>query len=322
MYNAEKTIRRCLRSILEQSYTDLEIIVIDDGSVDKSGTIIDDIATEHRGLRVIHNENQGVSASRNIGLSIAQGEYITFVDCDDCLQPNALDVMVRAISGHDWVIGSYTKTRGSRIIGTVRYEPTVFQGDLTDHFWQIDELLNTPWAKLFRADIIRKNQICFDHMLSIGEDHLFNLQYLGHVESINVISDSVYRYTLGGMLSTVKYHEDMDMMFFKLIQAYDALINCQASVAKKAGELYEAIIRHYLVCLDKDAACSTCSAFLEKLRNNDRFGTECLQERLTAQEYALLCEAQYAAFLKRYRKRISQWLLVKKTIRRIRITIR
>ena len=98
VYNAEGTIERCIQSVIKQQFSDFELIVIDDGSVDKSGELCDRYAENDSRIRVIHQENQGVSSARNVGILAAQGEYVTFLDSDDELEPSVLSQYFEAVN--------------------------------------------------------------------------------------------------------------------------------------------------------------------------------------------------------------------------------
>lgn len=96
VYNAEKTVDRCINSILNQTYKDFELLLLNDGSTDASGMICDSYAKKDTRIRVIHKENSGVSDTRNQGIAMAKGEYIQFLDSDDWVTPEATGVFVRA----------------------------------------------------------------------------------------------------------------------------------------------------------------------------------------------------------------------------------
>ena len=97
IFNIEKYLSRCLDSILEQTYKNLEVILVDDGSVDNSGMIADKYARKDQRIKVIHQVNQGVSAARNTGIDLATGDYIGFVDGDDYIEPDMYEILMRII---------------------------------------------------------------------------------------------------------------------------------------------------------------------------------------------------------------------------------
>ena len=101
VYNVEKYLRRCIDSILRQTLTDIEVILVDDGSFDSSGKICEEYARKDSGLRVIHQKNAGVAVARNTGLDIASGDYIAFVDSDDYIEPNMYQSMMQVANQYD-----------------------------------------------------------------------------------------------------------------------------------------------------------------------------------------------------------------------------
>ena len=117
VYNAEKTIERCVNSILNQTYKDFELLLLDDGSTDGSGMICDDYAKRDVRVRVCHKENSGVSDTRNQGIDMAEGEYLQFVDSDDWIIPEATGFFFRAAAEHgcDMVIGDFYRVIGERV---------------------------------------------------------------------------------------------------------------------------------------------------------------------------------------------------------------
>lgn len=194
LYNKEKYIRECIKSILDQSFNDFELIVINDGSTDNSSGAIP------RGddrIHISHTVNHGVSYARNEGLSRARGKYVLFVDADDHLEPHALFKMVEAMDGVDLVIGSFKKSgamttlvqNGDRI-STIDELSDYVMENLLDP--SRNQLINGCWAKLFRNSIIKKNGVHFPIFMRTAEDMGFNYTYLLHCERVKFIQDVVY----------------------------------------------------------------------------------------------------------------------------------
>lgn len=192
VYNAEKYLHRCIKRILAQDYTDFELLLIDDGSTDNSGTICDEYTIKDNRIRVFHKENGGVSSARNWGLDNAIGEYIMFVDSDDYMLPGMLDVMLSTLESKkaDLVVCGTTETGGGywRPIADVDYSIN----QLKENFVSLlhTELLSPPWNKIYKKDIIGNNRFCED--ISFGEDLLFNIQYLEKCENISFIKESPF----------------------------------------------------------------------------------------------------------------------------------
>lgn len=162
VYNVEKYLHRCLDSILAQTYTDYEIILVDDGSTDRSGAICDAYAAEHPCIRVIHQKNAGVSRTRNVTLGAARGEYITFVDSDDAIEPRYLETLMHDLreTGSDIAICSWCQVsdRGDRTELTWDQKEKGFQ------VWTMEQAVksllyqksidNNVWGKLYARAVL------------------------------------------------------------------------------------------------------------------------------------------------------------------------
>lgn len=204
LYNAEKTLHRCIDSIRGQSFKDYELILVDDGSTDGSGDICDAYAGNAHNINVVHKENQGVSHTRNTGLQNAVGKYILFVDSDDWIEERMLEKMVTAMTGKtDLVICGYNRVIYNE---DYRLEKRIITENLTEikvvdflegfHSHFESKSFCAIWNKLFRADLINNNRISFNEMMSLGEDIIFNLDYLKKSRSIIYIEDSLYNYVV------------------------------------------------------------------------------------------------------------------------------
>lgn len=199
-YQAEKTLEKCVRSILTQRFRDVEILLVDDGSRDGTAALCDRLAGEDSRIRVFHRENSGVSATRNFALEQACGEFIQFVDSDDYLAENAIAAMVQVARTHgsDLVIADYyrvyegaaqCKSRG-RSIGPV--DADAFLQDFTDSpsaFYY-----GVLWNKLYRREIIQRHGLRMDESFSWCEDLLFNMNYYRHIAGVYVLRVPVYYY--------------------------------------------------------------------------------------------------------------------------------
>lgn len=206
VFKAEKYIHRCIDSILAQSYTDFELLLVDDGSPDGCGAICDTYAAKDSRVRVFHKENGGVSSARNLGLDNAQGEWITFVDSDDWLEMEFLERLV-SNSNADLVIGGYIRTSGKR-------EPNIdrrYEKDELAHLLEHNLIMliyRTPWGKLLKRSIIDDNRIRYSGNIRFGEDTIFIYHYLSFCDSIATISYCGYNYqddTVDWVHSSRKY---------------------------------------------------------------------------------------------------------------------
>ena len=186
IYNTGAYLPRCIDSILSQSFTDYELILIDDGSIDNSGAICDNYAQQDNRIKVFHQKNGGLSSARNTGLDHAQGEWIYFVDSDDELKPDGLQTLVNCISEDvDMVMGGYEQYNldGNLIETEKNHETlTLSRRDsllvlFPDHSIQYS-YLGYVWIRLFRNRIIQDHGLRFDTSIRIKEDTLFVTQYL------------------------------------------------------------------------------------------------------------------------------------------------
>lgn len=212
VYNVEKKVDKCIKSILQQTYTNLEIILINDGSTDDSGKICEEYSKQYEKIKYIDNRNEGVSKSRNIGIENALGKYICFVDSDDFIDKTYIEKLYNNTSNRVLSICNFTKFCDENIKENVIHQKTKVESYNKNEFLKLYKmkLINAPWAKLYDRDVIYKKNIRFDEELSLGEDLLFNLTYLKEIEKINLISDSLYYYRQGTKNSlSNKYYENM-----------------------------------------------------------------------------------------------------------------
>lgn len=175
-YNIENYIERSIRSIMNQTYSNLEIIIVDDGSTDKTGIIIDRLAKEDQRIIPIHEKNGGVSAARNIGLDIAKGEYIGFVDGDDYIEENMYEQLISNAIRYDADIShcGYQMVFPNRIDYYYNTKEVMIQ-DCKKGIYDLikaDKIEPGLWNKLYRREIIGMNRL--DEGIRINEDLLFN----------------------------------------------------------------------------------------------------------------------------------------------------
>ena len=179
VYNTEKYLRRCIDSVLAQTYQDFELLLIDDGSKDSSGAICDEYAAQDTRVRVFHKENGGVSSARNVGLDNAQGIWIAFADSDDYVFPCWLENFINNSSGVDMVVQGFKTSYAYEFMHNKDVHGISYKGSCKEGLLELFNncYLGYLWVKLFRADIIRENHIRFDMKISLHEDENFVLEY-------------------------------------------------------------------------------------------------------------------------------------------------
>lgn len=216
VYNAEPFLHRCIDSILLQSYTDFELILVDDGSVDKSGMICDGYVLKDNRIKVIHGRNKGVSSARNQGLKLASGEYIVFIDADDFVANSYIRCLV-AYGDFDLVTANYN----------VNTACNAYRGGKVKNYLQTFIHCTTLWGKLYNKKIIKVRGLHFDEDIRFGEDTLFYLSYLLYCKNIAVIPDCGYHYMTSG-ISSERYNlsiDDIHRIGDKILQCYWSLEN-------------------------------------------------------------------------------------------------
>ena len=194
VYNAKSSLKRCVDSWLAQSRSDLELLLVDDGSTDGSAGLCDELADSDPRIRVIHQKNSGVSAARNAGIQEACGEYVLFTDSDDYVAVDYLEKMANCVdnAGADLALcGFHHLFEGADIPKSPRSGVWELQ-HFKETFLELYSMsyLNMPWNKLYRKDLMGT----FDTSLSLGEDLLFNLDYLSRCRKIAVLSDRLCYY--------------------------------------------------------------------------------------------------------------------------------
>ncbi|MDE6807819.1 MAG: glycosyltransferase family 2 protein, partial [Prevotella sp.] len=183
VYKAEKYLDRCVESILAQTYSEWELLLVDDGSPDKSGELCDIWSKKDSRIKVFHKENGGVSSARNLGIELAKGEWITFVDSDDWVDEKYLESFFHNNYSYEKIIYiqgiHYYIPRRDKTLTMFQYVDTSFNIiDNLELFLKYNLLKDgCPVAKLFNRNLIIKNDLYFKENISLNEDHLFVLTY-------------------------------------------------------------------------------------------------------------------------------------------------
>ena len=204
VYNAEKYIEKCLNSIIDQTYKNLEIIIINDGSKDSSLEICCGIKQSDRRIKVINNgKNHGSGFSRNRGITEAKGEYILFVDCDDTIEKNYVEEMLKAVAFGKYELAIcrladvYIDDHEEIIKKTYRRIPQNLTGDFySDYYKLYPETVNLcgPAVKIYNKKIIEQHNILFPEDVSWGEDQAFNQSYYKFVRTYVFLNSTCYNY--------------------------------------------------------------------------------------------------------------------------------
>ena len=242
VYNAETTLARCVDSLLSQDYAHVQIILVNDGSIDRSGELCRAYAKEYDRVIFAEKENGGVSSARNAGLDLVEGEYITFVDSDDFVCPGYFAELDKILTDHpvDFVLSSYAVTDGKAVKIHSR-QPYASQNK-KDCFKILGEAIykkeiNSPWGKAYRADIIQEKELRFPEGLSIGEDRIFNIAYALSCESLYMSEKVLYTVSVENENSLSRgVRKDLDQQF----RVYDEYLE----LVMEGAELEDIYLRY------------------------------------------------------------------------------
>jgi len=263
VYNEEKYLPQCLDSLVNQTYQDLEIICVNDGSTDGSTAILEQYAARDTRIRVVCQENQGPSEARNKGISEVRGEWMMFVDSDDWLELNCCERAIAQAEACELVLFSYTrefKTTSARrhIFGL---QPRLFEEEGID--WLYERLiapngaelrypekldcLSTVWGRLYRSNIIKDNAIEFTSTKITGtlEDLVFNGKYFNHLHSVRYVPDCLYHYRKTKSDSVAYSHKPN--LCSQWLHVFEEISNC--TDAMKHPWMPEALERRKALCL-------------------------------------------------------------------------
>ncbi len=221
VYNVENYLHRCINSILVQEYTDLEILLIDNGSTDSSGSICDTYASEYSNISVYHIENNGVGSARNFGLAKAQGEFICFVDADDYLVGSLFSDMENQLdSSLDLLVFSYYNSLEKNLSETARSAKILpiegkkdrnqFIALFTELF--LSDMMYTVWNKIYRREFLEEHRIMFEQY-ELGEDVRFNLKVYERVNRISFSQTCYYVYISGRVGSAMGQYNPKRMSY-------------------------------------------------------------------------------------------------------------
>ena len=247
IYNTEKYLDACITSIVNQTYSALQIILVDDGSPDKCGIICDTWVKKDNRIQVIHQENAGVSAARNAGLQIARGELISFVDSDDVLPLNAYEQLLSSWNEKDLTMGGMAlmEEDGTSIPCEQIFPPDAYPiEDFIKELFREKQFcyLGYLWDKLLKRAIIQDNNIRFDPAIKLNEDRLFLLEYLLHCSSMSFCNAVIYYYRQrgAGVITSTRRNRTVTDSEMTVIDSFHKM----ASIAKQySEELYYIVAR-------------------------------------------------------------------------------
>lgn len=242
VYKAEAYLHRCVDSILCQTFQDFELLLIDDGSPDKSGEICDEYALKDSRIRVFHKKNEGVSSARNLGIDYALGYYICFIDSDDWVENEYLSNFGDlSFIGNDFLVLQGVErisNVSNKVQWQIRYVDNFAQGEEINSLISEYELFHSgfPVAKLFCKELILKNNIRFNTTISFHEDHLFVFEYWKYINKLRITSSVSYKY--------IDYENNRSLSSKKHFYVENE------SAYNQINQTLSILLHHWLVCKD------------------------------------------------------------------------
>lgn len=218
VYNGEKTVSRALNSLVQQTYYDFEVIVVNDGSTDNTEDILnyykEVFINAGRRIKVINQKNSGVSAARNRGIIEAKGDYVAFLDSDDYIKKDMVQVLFDYTNQMkiDCIIYGFYALVNDKEEELDFYKPEIINGqiNLKEKLKELlpTRILNSPCNKLYKTELLQKYSIRFNQQLSLGEDLNFNLIYYFRIFNLQIISNRLYVIDQNNSYLSIKYREN------------------------------------------------------------------------------------------------------------------
>lgn len=263
VYNGEKHIEFCIKSLLKQTYTNIELVIINDGSNDGTKEILDKWAKIDDRIYVIHKVNEGVSVARNIGLMCCCGQYILFVDSDDKLREDAIERLLPYMQDDDSydlvlfgyeVIGSDNRKNDTEVLQNISKIDTQFlKNEIIKSVIATNKnIFGYIWRALYSKKMLETSKVRFPKNIKISEDYMFLLDAINSSDRVAVIPEELYQYCIGESSMSIKYIPSLlqDMMYVNNWM-YDNIV--------KSNEI-----------LQEGYNCSVCNTYLRYVQNSYR----------------------------------------------------
>lgn len=315
IYNVEPYLRRCIDSLLRQTYPYLEIILVDDGSPDKCGSICEEYAAFDSRIHVIHKANAGLGMARNSGLDNATGDFVVFVDSDDYVKENYVEILLRNVveTGADLAtIGHYRR----RVDGQIRQKlitqtqevwskPDIIEkvlfpiiGSLPEHPDDVEREMSV-WINMYRRSIIEQNALRFvSEREYVSEDIFFNLVYILNTEKVVLCPECLYIYSENPTSLTSTYRPDRFEKYCKMYWKEKEILDSYGLTDAAKFRLYRTFIMKANKCISMIAG--------SKISRKDRF---CLTEEILEHPLLQQIVAEYEPYTIGKRQKIRVQLI-------------
>jgi glycosyltransferase involved in cell wall biosynthesis len=324
IYNAEKYLKTCIDSILNQTYENIEVILINDGSTDNSKKICCEYKEKDSRIVVIDQPNCGPSISRNNGLKLSTGKYVQFVDADDYIEQDMTEKLIKSMDNNTQLVmsafnvvfikdgkGDKVTNDCNKLLGMKNYYKKPEFLSVFGEFFLLD-YINVLWNKLYSIDVIKKNNLRFIDDLFMGEDLLFNLDYIKSCDDIKFINQPLYNYLQINENSLTRKSKknffEIQQMLFKKVREFMKENDCYSNKNKGCVEkLYTDLIISSFdnIILDSNLNGNSKKAYMNRIVQDDS-----VRESIQFFKFGNIQKKLIYLFIK-YKKVICIYLLIK-----------
>lgn len=320
-YNVEKYVKKCIDSVINQTYKKLDIIIVNDGSTDNTGNILDDYAIKDNRIRIIHKENGGLPNARNRGLKYVKGDYVMFLDSDDWLEPSCCELIIKEIQNEnaDLVFFEYYKEFKNKSVRmqTYPHEKLLYEVNGLKEFFLYDMRTITAWGKIYDAKIIK--DCVFNESLRTAEDVEFNYRVYDRVTKAIYVKTALLHYRI---LEKSAIHGYDSQIEEKIIPVLECLYDW--SKKEKANHLeayYSFMAIAFLlicqngICLDSSLRLADKIKKISSLKENiyfkNLYTNLCYVKIPTSRKMLILFEKMNLFYLILFIISLKQWLEIR-----------
>lgn len=308
VYNVEKYIKECVDSLINQTYRNIEIILVDDGSRDESGTICDNYAKLDSRIKVIHKENEGLGYARNSGLRIAQGSYVTFIDSDDKAETNLIENLMNGIheSNCDTCIGGFKRiSEEGKIIFEEQYINEIFSdSEVYDKLFarmlgsapdRHDAIRMSVWNVIYKMKIIQRYNIKFpSERVFISEDIIWDSEYYKYSKHVRVIDSTAYNYRITPGSLTQKYKPDM---LEKICILYNEMSKRLSGDKSKISRLQRQFFVNLRICIKQENPAVSNKENLEIMQAIKEIVNDNVVHTVAKEYLKVICQGKQKLFV-------------------------
>lgn len=278
VYNVEFYLSECIQSLINQTYTNIEIILVDDGSKDKSGQICDEFTKRDSRIKVIHKQNEGLGLARNSGLAKASGKYVTFIDSDDIADADLVKMLICGIekNGADTCIGGFKRiAENGTVVFEEKYDDALFdeKAVYNNLFARMlgsapnkhDAIRMSVWNVLYNMEYVRKYNLRFpSERKFISEDIIWDAEYYKYAKKVQIINSTAYSYRITPGSLTQKYKPNMFKMINVLYKDLESKVGADIEKRNRLQRQYFVNIRS---CIQQENKKNSNNPFVIRLKN-------------------------------------------------------